>query len=258
MKLFNSFSGARQAAKGKPAKPPQWAFKVGYSGRGSLFPLYIFLFIGLAGCAPQKPVSLPELAATGNEAGHNACTAVFPRGRLQFVHSIEFAMADGPASTVIGVTSLAQDEISCALMTVEGLTLFEATFITGAEPEVRRAVPPFDRPGFAVGLMRDVRTIFVQPPAEDMLYGKLADNTPVCRSTAADGRITDIMPAGDGCWRITTYTPELVIDRSVVARSCRKNGGALIPEYLELTGFGREKYTLRMKLITAEELRQLP
>ena len=75
-------------------------------------------------------------------------------------------MADGPVSTVIGVTSLAGDEISCALMTVEGLTLFAAVFKTGAEPEVRRAVPPFDRPGFARGLMADVRTIFVQPPAE--------------------------------------------------------------------------------------------
>jgi hypothetical protein len=258
MKLFNSLAGAQQEAKGQSTRPPQWAFKVGYSGRGSLFPLYIFLFITLAGCAPQKPLYMPELAATGNEAGHNACAAVFPRGRFQFVHSIEFAMADGPASTVIGVTSLAGDEISCALMTVEGLTLFAAVFKTGAEPEVRRAVPPFDRPGFARGLMDDVRTVFAQPPAEDVLYGILADNTPVCRSTAADGQITDIMPTGDGCWRITTYTPELVIDRSVVARSCRKNGGALIPDYLELTGFGREKYTLKMKLITAEELRQLP
>lgn len=255
MKLFGSFSGAQQSAMGGIKKPLEGAFNIKNLRYSSV---YLLMFITLAGCAPQYPVYLPEFAAPVNEVGHNACAAVFPRGRFQFVHSIEFAMADGPVSTVIGVTSLAGDEISCALLTVEGLTLFAAVFKTGAEPEVRRAVPPFDRPGFARGLMADVRTIFVQPPAEDVLYGKLADNTLVCRSTAADGQVTDIMPAGDGCWRITTYTPERVIDRSVVARSCRKNGGALIPDYLELTGFGREKYTLKMKLLTAEELGQLP
>jgi hypothetical protein len=253
--LGGSFSGAQQTATGGAKKPPGGAFTIKNLRYSSV---YLLMFITLAGCAPQKPVYLPELTATGNEAGHNACATVFPQGRFQFVHSIEFAMADDPVSTVIGVTSLANDEISCALMTVEGLTLFAAVFKTGLEPEVRRAIPPFDRAGFAVGLMQDVRTIFVPPPAEHVRYGSLADKSPVCRSTAADGQVTDIMPAGNGCWRITTYTAERVIDRSVVARSCRKNGGALIPEYLELTGFGREKYTLKMKLITAEELGQLP
>ena len=211
----------------------------------------IFVLFALAACAARRPASLPELTATDNEGLSRACAAIFPPGPFQFVHAIDFTIADG-SSTVIGVTSLAGDRISSVLMTVEGFTLFAAAVSGSAgQPEVSRAVPPFDRPGFAAGLLRDVRLIFRPPAAAEVRYGRSAAG-PLCRYFAADGRTTDILPSGEGCWRILTYTPEQVPDRTVTARSCREIGGVLIPEYLELRAFGPREYTLKMTLITAD------
>lgn len=211
----------------------------------------LILLLGLVGCAAQQP-SLPELIAEAGE--ERGCAAVFPQGRWEFVHTIEFSMADGSGATVLGVTSLAGDEIACALMTVEGFTLFEAVYREKGGLEVRRAVPPFDKPAFAAGLMEDVRTIFRAPSPAKVQYGSVAGNIPTCRYTGGDGRITDILPAMAGCWQIRTYGADQALSRSVAGRSCRKEGESLIPEYLELKGFGPSNYTLKMTLIHVENL----
>lgn len=213
--------------------------------------LPLILLLGLAGCAAQQP-SLPELTAEAGE--ERGCAAVFPQGGWEFVHTIEFSMADGSGATVLGVTSLAGDEIACALMTVEGFTLFEAVDREKGGLEVRRAVPPFDKPAFAAGLMEDVRTIFRAPSFATVQYGRVAGNNPTCRYTGAEGRITDILPAMAGCWQIRTYGADQALSRSVTGRSCRKERESLIPAYLELKGFGPTNYTLKMTLIHAENL----
>jgi hypothetical protein len=215
--------------------------------------LLLILLLGLTGCAAQPP-SLPALT---HEAGGNlGCAVVFPQGRWEFVHTIEFSMADGSGATVLGVTSLAKDEIACALMTVEGFTLFEAVDREKGGLEVRRAVPPFDKPAFAAGLMEDVRTIFRAPSFAKVQYGRAAGTIPICRYTGVEGRITDILPAMAGCWQIRTYGADQALSRSVAGRSCRKEGESLIPEHLELKGFGHTNYTLKMTLIHAENLNE--
>lgn len=211
----------------------------------------LILLLGLTGCAAQQP-SLPELTVEAGE--ERGCASVFPQGRWELVHTIEFSMADGSGATVLGVTSLAGDEIACALMTVEGFTLFEAVYREKEGLEVRRAVSPFDKPAFAAGLMEDVRTIFRAPSFTKMQYGRVAGNNPTCRYTGVEGRITDILPAMAGCWQIRTYGADQALSRSVAGRSCRKEGESLIPEYLELKGFGPSNYTLKMTLIHAENL----
>ncbi len=213
--------------------------------------LLLILLLGLTGCAAQQP-SLPELTVEAGE--ERGCASVFPQGRWEFVHTIEFSMADGSGATVLGVTSLAGDEIACALMTVEGFTLFEAVYREKGGLEVRRAVPPFDKPAFAEGLMEDVRTIFRAPSSTKVQYGRAAGKIPICRYTGAEGRTTDILPAMDGCWQIRTYNADQTMNRSVAGRSCRKEGEGLIPEHLELKGFGQAAYTLKMTLIHAENL----
>lgn len=213
------------------------------------------LFLCLAACAAERR-PMPELTVIEDVTGAKGCEAVYPQGRWQFIHSIDFSMQDGSGGTVIGVTSLAGDEITCVLMTIEGFTLFEATFKEGKGLEVKRAVPPFDKPAFAEGLMRDVQMIFLAPSAKTMRYGRSADNASVCRYTGIDGRILDILPTVDDCWQIKTYTSALIMDRSIVGRSCKKMGDSLIliPEHLELRGFGQAGYTLKMTLIHAESL----
>jgi hypothetical protein len=189
----------------------------------------LILLLGLTGCAAQQP-SLPEL--TVEAGGEQGCAAVFPQGRWEFVHTIEFSMADGS----------------------EGFTLFEAVDREKGGLEVRRAVPPFDKPAFAAGLMEDVRTIFRVPSPAKVQYGSVADNNPTCRYTGVDGRITDILPVMDGCWQIRTYGADQALSRSIAGRSCRKEGETMIPEYLELKGFAPTNYTLKMTLIHVENL----
>ena len=211
------------------------------------------LFLCLAACAADRHTYLPTLTETQEATKTKGCESVFPQGRWQFIHAIDFSMQDGSGSTVIGVTTLTADSIACALTTVEGFTLFEAVYHEGKGLEVQRAVPPFDKPAFAEGLIEDVRTIFLAPSSTNMRLGHLVGSTPVCRYAGADGRITDILP-GDAGWQIQTYTADQTLNRSIVGRSCRTEGNILIPEHLELRGFGQTNYTLEMTLIHAENL----
>lgn len=212
------------------------------------------LLVFLAACAAGRQIRLPELTATEVASADQGCASMFPQGNWQFIHAIDFSMQDGTGGKVIGVTSLTGNEIACALMTVEGFTLFEAVYSQEQGLEVRRAVPPFDKPAFAAGLLADVQVIFLPPAATKVQYGWLAGKVPVCRYIASDGRTTDILPATDNCWQLRTYTAALVMDRAIVERSCQKRENSLIPEYIELKGSKQSDYTLQMTLIQAENL----
>ena len=206
----------------------------------------------IASCTSGTRQLLPDLAPMSGRNGiQGQCTAMFPEGRWQFVHAISFQMTNGNTGTALGVVVLAGREINCALMTVEGLTLFEARSAGGEDLQVMRAVPPFDNREFAAGLMRDIRTIFFQPAGEGR-YGRLPGNVPVCRYVAA-GQVTDILPREDGCWRLDTYS-DRIRTRSIRTRSCRTVDTAVLPEFLELVADGPAGYTLNMHLVSAERL----
>lgn len=224
------------------------------SMNSSLFCLTAMLFF-LVACAAEKPLRLPDLAITQNPQGKEVCAKFFPSGKWQFVHSIVFAMADGVSSTVIGVTTLTGTTIECALVTVEGLTLFEASYYDDNSFEVERAVPPFDRSGFAEGLIRDVRTIFQPSTGSDVHVGYLADETLACRYTASDGKVIDITGDAGECLQIKSYTSDRILDRLIVGGSCRHNESVPIPEYIELKTFGQTGYTLKMTLISADKIK---
>ncbi len=213
------------------------------------------LLLFLTSCAAEQPQRLPQLVAQSPLSLHTeqgkACASVYPEGRWQFVHAVEFTMANGNGSTVVGVTVLDGNEIRCALTTIEGFTLFAARF-TG-RLKVLRAVPPFNKPAFAAGLMNDVRAIFVRPAGKDVRYGRLGEYPDCCRIRAADGRVTDILPARNG-WRINTYSRELIKTRTIVARSCRTVDAARIPGEIDLTVPGPTGYTLKMTLLSAEKI----
>ena len=221
--------------------------------KSCLFCFSAILFF-LVACAVEKPQRLPDLARTQNPQEKQACTKFFPQGQWQFVHSIVFTMKNGVGSTVLGVTTLTGTKIECALITVEGLTLFEAAYHDDNSFEIGRAVSPFDNVEFAEGLIRDVRAIFQPPNGSDVQIGHLADETPACRYTAADGKVTDILAAAGDCLQIKSYTSELILDRSIVGGSCRKNGSILIPEYITLKTFGQAGYTLKMTLISVDKV----
>lgn len=201
--------------------------------------------------APREP--LPNLmpAALGAPQTSRACAALFPRGRWQLVHAIAFHLADGSSGNALGVVLLNGRHINCALMTVEGLTLFEARSAGPEDLEVVRALPPFASRDLAAGLMADLRTLF-QPPPGSVEYGRLADGRPVCRSLA--GReATDLLPQPDGCWQLHTYSDQRRT-RTVTADACEPARADVLPRTLVLTASGPAGYTLNLRLISAEPL----
>ena len=220
-------------------------------------------------CAVEHKQLQPKLSrTTGGTDALARCAALFPQGRWQFVHAIDFRMADGSGGNALGVVVLDGDQIQTALMTVEGLTLFEASSSSDDNIEVFRSITPFDRPGFAAGLMHDVRTLF-RPPAGRARYGSLVNGSRVCRYEAGPAT-TDIIPGPDGCWQLSTYghlqqtrfdgclltetRHERPRTRTITADSCQSQGGAVIPQTLLLAVPGPAGYTLNMRLVTAEPL----
>jgi len=195
--------------------------------------------------------SAPGLAA-------DRCAAFFPKGRWQMVHAIHFRLADGAVGNALGVATLDGRSVTCALMTVEGLTLFAARSPDKGPLEVVRALPPFDGRAFAEGLIADVRTLFL-PPAGAVSLGRLADGSELCRFIA-DQEITDVIPDQDGCFQLATYAPPASgadaprRTRTLVARGCRPAGDSLIPGDATLTGHGPAGYTLKLHLLSAEPL----
>lgn len=216
--------------------------------------LYLFYLVVIpifvVSCAAEKQFLLPDLEIIEKTKGKNDCATIFPQGNWQFVHSIDFTMGDGKGATVVGVTTLSEKSIECALITVEGLTLFEAISRADKGFEVRRAVPPFSSSDFAKGLLRNIRAIFRPPPGRDVKIGKLAD-APACRYADTE-KVTDVLLDINDCWQIKSYTSDLIMDRTIVGQSCRKKGLSLIPDYLELISYGQDAYTLKMTLISAD------
>jgi hypothetical protein len=216
----------------------------------------------LAACAGSRPELLPGMTASAPGLAAGRCAALFPQGRWQMTHAIDFRLADGTSGNALGVLILDGRSLSCALMTVEGLTLFEARSAEAEELEVLRALPPFDNREFAGGLMRDVRTLF-QPPRGLGQYGTLVDGTTVCRYNAGQ-TITDILPRTDGCWQLFTYDEKSSLrtdpyrehrqTRAITARFCERTGEVILPRRLDLSGFAPSAYTLSLRLLSAEPL----
>ncbi|MBA3008532.1 MAG: DUF3261 domain-containing protein [Proteobacteria bacterium] len=227
--------------------------------RGTLKSVLAFVFLLLlAACSALQPVHLPDLTALDavddSQAGQllQRCRNNFVTGNWQFVHSIAFKRADGGGATVIGVTVLDGQKLHCALMTVEGLVLFEAE-LAQEKLTVSRALPPFDKPEFARGLIRDVQAIFLPPAAEEPKTGRLVGGELVCRYQADNGQITDLLVDDDGS-RMNIYDPDLNRSRSIVAGSPISVAAERVPETLELTASGLSAYTLTMTLISADKI----
>jgi hypothetical protein len=207
-----------------------------------------------ASCAPYAEHRLPELIKAPADGRRQHCEAIFPAGSWQLVHSLEFSSDDGFAGTVIGVTVVDPPDLSCALVTVEGVTLFEAVGGPDEEVAVERAVPPFDRPGFAAGLLADVRSMFVAPPDREVTFGLLPDGRPVCRYLAEDGRVTDIAPPVEDRWQIRVYGADSALQRVIEGHPDHQRSLSEPARYLELNALSPAEYTLKMKLIDALQL----
>lgn len=213
----------------------------------------ISLLFFLAGCATQRPVYAPDFTVSKAPPEQFSCNSIFPKGKWQFVHSIDYTRRGERGTTIIGITTLSGDTIQSALVTIEGFTLFEADYFQDMSFRVHRAVPPFDSLGFAEGMMGDISSIFRPPSTNTVQAGFLAEKEVACRYTDSEGKVTDILPNKNDCWQITKYTPTRTLVRSITGQSCKTIGSTLIPEYLELKGYGMTDYTLKMTLLSADK-----
>jgi hypothetical protein len=203
----------------------------------------------LTSCAADN-TSLPTLSQISNSSAE--CPSLFPKGNYQFVHLIEFSMPGGRHGSAMGVTIVRGNTIESVLMTVEGFVLFAAKLTD--KLTITRAVPPFDKPGFAQGMMQDIQTIFL-PPEGKPVQGTLPDNGPICRSTDSNGTITDIIPTADHCLQLNLYSPQHQLARQITGNNCNQQlGTTWIPGSLQLTAHQSGGYSLHMTLISAKQI----
>jgi hypothetical protein len=184
----------------------------------------------------------------------------FPQGRWQLVHGIEARFPGNHKALMMGALELdsASGRLSCALMTVEGFTLFSADFDPGALTPltVTRAVPPFDGPGFAEGLMADLRLVFFAPRNARRQMGS-ADQKPVWRFDHYDGSTTDVKVLSSDQYQIDYYTADAKQIRRAVLRMTSSSSSAPRQDMAQgilLEALDDAHYTLRLDLIDAVPL----
>ena len=214
----------------------------------------------LSSCSTFQTTGLQELIYPKSAESRfcrqiqQSCESTFFKGHYQFVHSIVFQMAQGHGATVIGITVLDGDTLKTGLMGVEGFVFFEAVLSGDKQLEVSRALPPFDTPEFASGLMRDVQIVFHVPSDKNPRIGNFADGASVCRYVEDKDQIIDVILHDDGSRSIKSYDAAHSLRRSIAIGPRIAVNGEMIPETLKLTAHGSQGYTLQMTLISGEKI----
>lgn len=213
---------------------------------GLITALCLLLFWGCAGL----PVLKPLVPGTRLDV-----TDLFPQGRWQLVHRIEARFPGNHKALMMGALELdsATGHLTCALMTVEGFTLFSASKTDRLR--VDRAVPPFDKPGFAEGLMADLGLLLFPPPDARPERGTL-DDGPVLRYRHHNGHTTDIVARGAGRFRIELYDADArSIRRAILTlQPVLQSPDRKIATEILLEAMGKAAYILRLDLIDAVPL----
>ncbi len=229
----------------------------------------LLLCLGLLSCSLPRPETMAPLHATAQVDTNlvQQCMALWPGKGWQFVHTIDFTVNGRKSGSLLGVTVIDLDgELRCALLTTEGLPLFEARFTGGPEgpdrpgatasnsPEILRALPPFDKPGFARGLIEDVRLLFTAPAMRNGITGRNEENQLVCRQSSPSGTTVEIIPRDRGDFDLLSYAKNGRPSRMVTARGTVAVNGRLLPKELILRAAGSTDYTLTMTLVSAQHL----
>jgi hypothetical protein len=205
---------------------------------------FLILSLLLASCS-----SLPEIRPSADATGkRNACPSPFITQKTRFIHAIEAAMAGKTRSVMIGVTLAdpASRTLSCALMSPEGMTFFEASR-TPSGTKISRALPPFDAADFARGMMDDIELIFFEPAEPIDRAGVLDTGQAVCRRRCPKGGWLDIEKDRDGRVRIHLYS-----EGGRLRRSVTMSAGANPYAAIDLQASGWTGYSLSMTLIESE------
>ncbi len=214
----------------------------------------------MASCLIIACTGLPQVSPISGSAApslHEKCRRPFPKGKWQFLHSIETTMPGGKKGFVMGlsVVSPVDKSVRSIIMTFEGLVVFDATY--DQQIVINRAISPFDSEEFANGLINDIKFIFFEPAGPPIESGFLKNGSAVCRYRNPDGRIVDIITHEDDTWEIRQYRHDFRLKRTVRGLSAKKvgsTGPTGIPGRIELTAHGSPGYALIMTLVEAVAL----
>jgi len=181
------------------------------------------------------------------------CNRIFPAGKWQLLHSIEADLPGGRHSVMMGLTVLSSRLRSnrIVIMSLEGFVVFDGEVNQGLK--VHRALPPFDSPGFAEGLMEDIRLIFFKPEGPAAECGILTDDSTVCRYKNPDGGVVDIVLRSTGTCESLRYDRKQRLIRIVRIPADARTGDGM-PQTIELTAQGKQSYKLVMTLLEAVPL----
>jgi len=218
---------------------------------------YLFLLVILFICSCR---SLPAIQPIGNslhQFNTQLCSDLYPKGKWQYIHSIEATMPNKKKAFVIGITNISSKDrtINVLMMTIEGLVLFDAKYVK--ELRIKKAIPPFDSTEFAAGLIEDVKLIFFKPDGMTVQSGYLKDGSNVCRYRDAEDYIIDLYLDQKTEWEIKKYNKHNKLIRHVKSVPITEKQGTnrtSIPPRIELIGFGKHTYSLQMDLLQEKEL----
>jgi hypothetical protein len=197
---------------------------------------------------------LPELTPVTENAHAVAetCRGAFARQPWSATHTIFATLPFGGHGALVGVTSVDPEGLRAVLLSPEGISLFEGVQNNRnpLEPELRieRAIPPFDRPAFAAGLMADVGHAFLPPAGEATAVGRDQTGATVCRWIPERGDSTDVQLGSDGPRVVRTF------NRTRLSREIFLLGAPTRGQFplVILTVPGTGGYRLEMRLVDHE------
>jgi hypothetical protein len=205
--------------------------------------VYLLAFLILStGCAPISKTTLSQ----GSPEELPGCYALFPAEPWESVHSLEATIRGGSFSA-LGVTKGEPSErrLQSLLLSPEGFILFDAERQEN-DIVVRKAVPPFDSPAFARGLMEDVALLFLPPRINPRTWGKEPDGSMICKWEDADESRTEITGSMKNGWRILRQNKKGNVIKEIFLNGPFVNG---LASRIELRAFKPAPYRLRMTLV---------
>jgi len=212
-----------------------------------LLPLIAVLMMA---CHSLPPLMPAEQTPADMET---VCEAAFVHRAWRMVHTITMDLPGRRKGVMLGVVSLAPaaNTIEAALLSIEGLRLFEAR--DDGALTIRRALPPFDRPALAEGMMQDIRLLFFAPQGGLIATGTRPSGNPACRYALEDGYL-DVTRTPEGVYLLERYDRRQRMIRRAEIKRCRPAGAGesgAVPCHIHLEAMGANAYQLDLDLVEA-------
>ena len=215
-------------------------------------PNWVVFILGmslLTSCAGLPPITAVPAPAASKSV--SACQGAFPKGKWQFAHAIGASLPGGGETRLMGVTEISPNSgrIHAVMMTIEGLVLFDALF--DGKITINRGVAPFDSQAFAGGLMDDIRLIFFEPEGAAVDAGLIRDGLQVCRYRVSEDTVVDVMVRPHGMLEIRKYANGRLMRKVEIQQN-----HVPVPEKVVLTAYEPARYSLNMRLISADQIKE--